>query len=45
MPELTFKQIARAKNGDISEIAKEFNVSDLAVRFRAKTLKVAGHGL
>lgn len=45
MPELPFKQIARVKNGDISEIAKEFQVSPLAVRFRAKTLGISGHGL
>lgn len=45
MPELAFTQIARAKNGDISEIAKEFHVSPLAVRYRAKSLRIAGHGL
>lgn len=45
MPELTFKQIARAKNGDISEIAKEFQLSPLAVRYRAKSLEISGHGL
>lgn len=44
MPELAFKQVARATNGDISEIAKEFQVSPLAVRFRAKTLRIPGHG-
>lgn len=45
MPELAFLQISRAKNGDISEIAKEFRVSPLAVRYRARTLGIAGHGL
>ena len=45
MPKLAFTQIARAKNGDISEIAKEFHVSPLAVRYRAKILGIAGHGL
>ena len=45
MPETTFTQIAHEKNGDIPEIAKEFHVSPLAVRFRAKILGISGHGL
>jgi Zn-dependent peptidase ImmA (M78 family) len=45
MPESTFKIVVKAKNGDISEIAKEFLVSPLAVRYRAKSLGMGGHGL
>lgn len=45
MPEETFKQVVKEKNGLITEIAKAFNVSPLAVRFRAKTLGIKGHGL
>lgn len=45
MPELSFKQVAHIKNGDIAEIAEEFNLSPLAVRYRAKNLGIAGHGL
>lgn len=45
MPELAFKQVARASNGDITIIAREFNVSALAVRYRAKSLGIVGHGL
>lgn len=44
MPESEFKQVARANNGEISVIGAEFHVSPLAVRFRAKTLEIAGHG-
>lgn len=45
MPSSAFKQIVRARNGDISKIAKEFQVSPLAVRYRAKALEIGGHGL
>lgn len=45
MPEVTFRQIALVKSGHISEIAAEFHVSPLAVRYRAKALEIAGHGL
>lgn len=45
MPEDTFFQIARATNGDITRIAKEFEVSPLAVRYQAKSLGIPGHGV
>ena len=45
MPEESFKHIARACNGDISKIAECFDVSLLAVRYRAKKLGIEGHGL
>lgn len=45
MPEMAFRQIALVKSGHILEIAAEFHVSPIAVRYRAKTLEIAGHGL
>ncbi len=45
MPEPEFKQVVRAQNGVVSKIAECFDVSQLAVRFRAKFLDIAGHGL
>ena len=45
MPETVFRVVAAIKKGDVNAIAAEFNVSSLAVRFRAKTLGIAGHGL
>ncbi|MFC4346983.1 ImmA/IrrE family metallo-endopeptidase [Kordiimonas lipolytica] len=45
MPEQTFFQVARASKGSIERIASEFDVSQLAVRYRAKTLGIGGHGL
>lgn len=45
MPETEFRQIVRAKNGEVSKIAECFDVSQLAVRYRAKSLEIAGHGL
>jgi Zn-dependent peptidase ImmA (M78 family) len=45
MPDPDFRQVTHAKNGDISAVAKEFKVSLLAVRYRAKSLGISGHGL
>lgn len=45
MPEEAFKQVVRARNGNIIQIATDFNVSPLAVQYRAKTLGIGGHGV
>lgn len=45
MPEASFKEMARTFNGSIEALANYFGVSSLAVRVRAKTLGMKGHGL
>lgn len=45
MPENSFKNAVRECKGDTTEIAKRFGVSSLAVRYRAKSLEIEGHGL
>lgn len=45
MPEDAFHQVVRAHGGNIAEVAKVFQVSQIAVRYRAKSLGIAGHGL
>jgi len=45
MPEEVFRRVVREKNGDISKISDDFGVSQLAVRYRAKSLEIKGHGL
>ena len=44
MPERLFIQTAKRVGGDISRIAREFQVSTIAVRYRAKNLGLSGHG-
>ena len=45
MPEEVFMRVVQEKNGNISEVADDFGVSQLAVRYRAKSLEIEGHGL
>ena len=44
MPEKIFVQKAKELNGDIVQLSKLFDVSTLAVRYRAKELGFRGHG-
>lgn len=45
MPETTFKEQVKQLEGNISHLAKAFNVSQIAVRYRAKSLGMSGHGV
>ncbi|MEZ3136976.1 ImmA/IrrE family metallo-endopeptidase [Stutzerimonas kunmingensis] len=45
MPESEFRSAAKKLSGKIESIAQYFEVSVLAVRVRAKTLGMKGHGL
>lgn len=45
MPEELFREEIRRTRGDITLIAKRFNVSPLALRYRAKSLGMRGHGV
>ena len=45
MPEELFREEVRRTRGDITLIAKRFNVSPLALRYRAKSLGMRGHGV
>ena len=45
MPEQTFREKVRSGMKTVDKLAKEFQVSTLALRIRAKTLGMSGHGL
>ena len=45
MPEQEFRESVKNLAGDIEALSKHFKVSTLAVRVRAKTLGMQGHGL
>lgn len=45
MPENKFREMVRRGTTDIEELARKFEVSTLALRIRAKTLGMTGHGL
>ncbi|EOQ79129.1 TPA: ImmA/IrrE family metallo-endopeptidase [Pseudomonas aeruginosa] len=45
MPEQEFREQVKTLAGDIESLSKHFKVSTLAVRVRAKTLGMQGHGL
>jgi Zn-dependent peptidase ImmA (M78 family) len=45
MPEALFREEVRRTRGDITLIAKRFNVSPLVLRYRAKSLGMRGHGV
>jgi Zn-dependent peptidase ImmA (M78 family) len=45
MPEEDFKSLVRRGITSVDELAKEFRVSSLALRIRAKQLGFSGHGL
>lgn len=45
MPEDIFRSEVRNAQGDITTISERFGVSQLAVRYRAKNLKMRGHGV
>ncbi|AHL74614.1 hypothetical protein CH92_05690 [Stutzerimonas stutzeri] len=45
MPETEFRERVKSLNGSIEAVAQEFKVSTLAVRVRAKSLGMKGHGL
>lgn len=45
MPEEIFREEIRRTGGDIGELAKRFEVSTLALRYRAKNLGMRGHGV
>lgn len=45
MPEDHFREELRRTQGDVSELAKRFGVSPLALRYRAKSLGMKGHGV
>ena len=45
MPEDHFREEVRRTQGDVSELAKRFGVSPLALRYRAKSLGMKGHGV
>lgn len=45
MPEEIFREEIRRTGGEISELAKRFGVSTLALRYRAKNLGMRGHGV
>lgn len=45
MPEQEFREFVRSEVRKVDELAKEFNVSTLALRIRAKNLGMSGHGL
>ncbi|MEP3895687.1 MAG: ImmA/IrrE family metallo-endopeptidase [Litorimonas sp.] len=45
MPEDIFRTEVRRTQGDISALAERFGVSQLALRYRAKTLGLRGHGV
>jgi len=44
MPRRLFEDRAREVNGDIAELSRIFEVSTLAIRYRAKELGFRGHG-
>ncbi len=45
MPEDEFREMVRSGVSRVEELAKEFKVSTLALRIRAKNLGISGHGL
>jgi len=45
MPEDTFRDAVRSGKRNIEDLAREFKVSTLALRIRAKNLGMTGHGL
>ncbi len=45
MPEREFKDMIRSGVRNVEELAKEFQVSTLALRIRAKNIGLSGHGL
>ncbi|MDB5589294.1 MAG: ImmA/IrrE family metallo-endopeptidase [Devosia sp.] len=45
MPEDSFRAVSLAEHGKVEAIASKFGVSSLSVRFRARDLGIAGHGL
>jgi len=45
MPEQKFREKVRSGMTTVDKLAKEFQVSTLALRIRAKTLGMSGHGL
>jgi predicted transcriptional regulator len=45
MPELEFRDAVRSGKTNVEELAREFKVSTLALRIRAKNLGMSGHGL
>lgn len=45
MPENVFRRVAIENKGSIAALAEAFDVSTLAVRFRARELGIPGHGL
>jgi Zn-dependent peptidase ImmA (M78 family) len=45
MPEDHFREEVRRTRGDVTELAKRFGVSPLALRYRAKNLGMKGHGV
>jgi Zn-dependent peptidase ImmA (M78 family) len=45
MPEDKFRELVRSGKNDIEDVAQEFGVSTLALRIRAKSLGMSGHGL
>jgi Zn-dependent peptidase ImmA (M78 family) len=45
MPEQIFREKVRSGTRNIEDLSKEFKVSSLALRIRAKSLGMSGHGL
>jgi len=45
MPEQSLREKVRSGTRSIEDLAKEFEVSTLALRIRAKSLGMSGHGL
>lgn len=45
MPKEVFMQVLKETNGKIGKMAEAFQVSTLALRYRAKNLDIPGHGL
>lgn len=45
MPENEFREMVRSGVSQVEKLAKEFKVSTLALRIRAKNLGISGHGL
>ncbi len=45
MPEDKFREMVRSRISKVEVLAKEFKVSTLALRIRAKNLGILGHGL
>ena len=45
MPEDRFREMVRSGESKVEVLAKEFKVSTLALRIRAKNLGISGHGL